>query len=233
MNRDQELELDQLKSIKWTFDQGISGPNGITSAELARLEYLQAKAKADAEAKAAEPKAAAVAARAERAALPRAVNPVMLEADIKPPKRRVDGAVWLAAVNKAAAQRELGDVTGAVIVQIASKIAWAVAKGAGVGRIALRVLGKLAVCCKETARKVVRYLEDWGLLKTANIMHRRGRKLWRTMNAYELALPPATGGVARYRAPLFERKVWWAAAVNLHARAIGLNTTPLRQPGET
>ena len=231
MNRDEDLELGQLRSNAWAFAQGLQGP--LKPAELTRLDYLEAKVKREAEAKVAAEKTAAEAALAGRRILPRAVNPVIHEADIKPPKRRVDGAAWLGAVNKVAAQRELGDVTGSTIVQIATKIAWAVAKGAGVGRIALRVLGKLAVAGKETARKVVRYLEDWGLLKTANIMHRRGRKLWRTVNAYELALPPATGGTARYRPPLFERKVWWAAAVNLHARAVGLNTTPLRQPGET
>ena len=207
MNRDEDLELGQLRSSAWAFAQGLQGP--LKPAELTRLDYLEAKVKRETDAKVAAEKTAAEAALAGRRILPRAVNPVIHEADIKPPKRRVDGAAWLAAVNKVAAQRELGDVTGSTIVQIATKIAWAVAKGAGVGRIALRVLGKLAVAGKETARKVV--------------------GIWRT-GACSRRPTSCTGADANSGAP--STRTSWRCRLRLAALpAIGLRCSSARSGG--
>jgi hypothetical protein len=166
---------------------------------------------------------------------PRVKNPVLWEADLKRPKHRIDGKRWLAAVTEAAHARLKGDPLGPTIQRMAEILLWASERGRGIARIAQKMLGKLCVSGKETARKFVRFLEDCALLKTLNLMivrERDGRYI-RDVNAYELVLPEDGKPIKRERESDESRKVWWAVRMGLVVRRFGLNRTPERRRSYT
>lgn len=160
-------------------------------------------------------------------------NPKLWEADVRPlPGRKVDREAWFVRVRQAAKTREPGDVLQPILVRLAEVVWWAERKdGVGFARQTFEQLGKLAGCCKETARKGLRFLERHGLVDTFNVLSRAHGLVRRVANLYivrgettEPALP-----VASEQPPsdsLLGRLTRYASAFGLKARRWGLNATP-------
>jgi hypothetical protein len=100
-----------------------------------------------------------------------------------------------------------------------------------------RVLGK--GCKRDTARKVVRFLQAQNLLQPVNVHGHAGDGKWhRLANAYFLATPDttpaptpdATAAATPDTTPGPSRRHWseWASVLGLHARSFGFNRWPER-----
>lgn len=165
-------------------------------------------------------------------------NPKIWEADLKPIRgREVDTDGWLARVRAAARLRVRGDPYETNIIRTAELIVWVIRKdGVGFARQGFKSLGRLVRIGKETVRKVVRFLEQCGLLDTFNVLTREHGFVRRAENAYLIPDAPKgkpaakTDAVLEGRAPvgasLVERLTRYAHHFGLKARAWGLNATP-------
>jgi hypothetical protein len=165
---------------------------------------------------------------AARAAAGLAVsNPKLWEADVKPLKnRKLDSHAWLAQVRVAAWARESGDVLTPTIVRTAELVVWAVrSAGTGFARKSFESLAGLVGCCKETVRKVIRFLEKHGLLDTFNILQRTYGFVRRAANLYLIpeVSPDPKRPAGNSRA---ERLTRYAELFVFRVRPWGLNATP-------
>ncbi len=143
----------------------------------------------------------------------------------------------MAAVRAAAKQRKPGDPSYELIVKVAEVWHW-------LWRIQQRWsqerIGRHArmPCSDESVRQVQNYLYERQLLRWVHVMVRTpDGQFWRSANlyvpAFELIKGEARGWMRRH----FEQAVEFLASVapmlGLVERPNWLNTTPLRQPGET
>lgn len=157
-------------------------------------------------------------------------NPKLWERDVKPLRdRKVNREAWLIRARQAARAREPGDVLQPILVRLAEVVCWAERKdGVGFARQTFEQLGKLVGCCKETARKGMRFLERHGLVDTFNVLTRAHGFVRRVANLYLIRgeatepdgteQPPSEGPLGRLTR--------YASAFGLSVRAWGLNATP-------
>jgi hypothetical protein len=161
------------------------------------------------------------------------VNPKLWEADVRPLRgRKVDRDAWFVRVRLAAKTREAGDVLQPILVRLAEVMWWAERKdGVGFARQTFEQFGKLAGCCKETARKGIRFLERHGLVDTFNVLTRAHGFVRRVANLYlirgDTTEPDPPAGYERSPSDsLLGRLTRYASLFGLRARAWGLNATP-------
>jgi len=180
------------------------------------------------------PRAAQLAAGA---AMPAITNPKIWQADARRFRRgeRFARGPWQAACRAAVKARALGDVLAPTILRACEVLAWQDAGQQGRTQITFKFLAELTGCCVETARKVIRWLEDRGLIDTFNTLDRVGGQIQRTANLYVLAFPdappadpPAEAAPVDPIGRITARLARWASAFGLTPRAWGYNATPLR-----
>ena len=149
-------------------------------------------------------------------------NAKIWEADAKPLRRKIDAEAYLARVRQAAKTRETGDPLEPTLVRTAELVLWAVRKGGtGFARQTFEQLGNLIGCCRETARKAIRFLERRDLLHTFNVLSRVHGFVRRVANLYLIPDAERPAGNS-----LVERLVHYAGLFGIRARAWGLNATP-------
>jgi hypothetical protein len=181
----------------------------------------------------------------------RVLNPKIWAEDVKRfVGRKLPTRAWLSRARQMAAKRQRGDVLRPTLVRACEVLAW----GAQDGKIELTFdsLANLVGCCRETARKVIRWLEDVELIDTFNVLVRTTGKLVRGANLYlprlsaadeaagdvasddgepgaaaGLTDPTAAAAVLGPVARLTARLARWAPRFELVERAWGLNATPL------
>jgi hypothetical protein len=178
------------------------------------------------------PAAARVAVGAKRGV----INPKIWAEDVRRwrPGKFVSN-VWRSAARLVARARAKGDVLQTTIWGVCDLLERESRKARGKAEITLARIADLTGCCLETARKVVRYLENAELIDTFNVLSRKDGKVLRDANMYLLRMPADGPAIAPdilqspqgVFARLNETLSRWAANFNLIQRDWGLNATPL------
>ncbi len=169
------------------------------------------------------------------AAVRRRQHPKVHQADIPDFVPRPDSKAFHAGLSAAVRKRAKGDPLAANIAAVGREVFHAMNTGQ---RKAIADLAKLARCCPETARRCIVFLEEQGLFGVLNVLVRVDRDLLRGANLYlaPWAIAIAAPGL-RLSRRVAERAAKFIAdcssVMGLAARTFGLNTTPVRQPGET
>ena len=188
----------------------------------------------------------------------RMINMPVCEADLaKYQGRPFDKKAWIALLEKAADTEAFGNVHPSTVILAGNQLADAAEDGRGMVRWTYNQWAAFLHCCRSTVHKIVRGLWETELARIANPFYWVGREQRRAANAYFPTMPAAVAGVvaeslaipeppasselapvAEAEAPAGAVKALqrMAAAVKellphfpgLHARVLGLNTSPLR-----
>ncbi len=163
--------------------------------------------------------------------------------------RPFDRKTWLARVETALGVYDFGHVHHATVVLACRELADAAEGGRGMVRWTYVQWADFGRCCRSTIHKIIRALWDAGLVRIVNAFYWKGREQRRAANAYfpvmaddaaavvdgaavpeavPEAAPPvgAVKALARIAAALRDLV---PHLPGLHARALGLNTSPLRE----
>lgn len=182
---------------------------------------------------------------AKRAIAPgdRIDNPKIQDADVdKYRAPNFAAASWWKRANAAISARKTGDVLMLTLNNCCNALARRFNWGHGSARLSFETLAKEMGCCPETARKAIRYLQEYDVVNVLNTLIRRDddNRLVRWTNLYLAPRPeqapleepsglsPQLSKLARAGAVLTR---WASYFVGLVARDFGLNGTPLRRQG--
>jgi hypothetical protein len=164
--------------------------------------------------------------------MPRRDRKKIQQADIPDVLPKPDSAAYHAELAKLAASRQKGNPLAANIAAVGRAVFYSMVTGI---RQTLAQIARRAGCCVETARRCIIVLEDAGLFGVLNVLVWDGPLQLRAANLYLspwcLDLTKRVAGRVAIRARDFLEHC--GKIMGLAARTMGLNTTPLRQPGET
>lgn len=156
-------------------------------------------------------------------------NPKIWLANVRPIKaRRPDFRAWRTRMHVTVrTKRQTGDVLQSTMRRAGGVFANWIEQGKdGFFRKTFDELAFSIGCCRETARKIVRFFEFHGLLDTFNVLYRDGDEKRRDKNLYLLNEDTASRPPATPKERLADRLNRWAEPFGLHAREWGLNATP-------
>jgi hypothetical protein len=166
----------------------------------------------------------ALPAPALEAATGRVRHPKVWAGDLRGLGPPPDLRTWETDVASRARARVLGDPLASMIRAVAAAIAGHVRWRKGFARVTFGSLAFAADCCRETARKVVRWLERRDMLDTVNVTTRDGDGLIvRDANLYRPVAVENGVAEAPCRPPRAARMAAWARSWGLTLRDGGFN----------